>query len=71
MLKLFRHVGESVFIGKDADIKITLLKNNRNSITLGISAPKNIPIYREEILPLNQKKRNLSSYELVYQGGLK
>ena len=48
MLILTRKVGESVIIGKD--VSITVLRVKGNQVRLGVNAPKDIPVQREEIL---------------------
>lgn len=48
-LVLTRHVGESIIIGNTGDIKITILAVRGNQIRVGIEAPKEIPVHREEI----------------------
>ncbi|MEX1222315.1 MAG: carbon storage regulator CsrA [Idiomarina sp.] len=47
MLILSRSMGESLKIG--GDITVTVLDIRRNQIRLGINAPKNVDVYREEI----------------------
>jgi carbon storage regulator len=47
MLVLTRRVGESVIVGKDATF--TLLRVRGNRIRVGINAPKEISIHREEV----------------------
>lgn len=47
MLILTRRVGESIIIGED--IVITVLGVKGNNVMIGIDAPKNIPVHREEI----------------------
>jgi len=47
MLVLTRKIGDSVIIGDD--IEITVLKISREQIKLGINAPKNISVHRNEI----------------------
>lgn len=48
MLVLTRKQGESIIIGED--IKVTILKIGENFIKIGIDAPREIPVYREELL---------------------
>ena len=48
MLVLSRKVGEVITIG--SDIKITVLGIDRGLVRLGIDAPKEISIHREELL---------------------
>ena len=47
MLALSRKLGESIIIGKD--IKVSILEIKGDQIKIGIEAPKNVTIYREEI----------------------
>jgi carbon storage regulator len=47
MLVLTRKLGESIIIGDD--IVITVLDVKGNSARLGIAAPANISVHREEI----------------------
>jgi carbon storage regulator len=49
MLVLTRKVGESIVIGDDAEIHITLLGTQGSQARLGIKAPKDISVHREEI----------------------
>jgi carbon storage regulator len=49
MLVLTRKVGESLVIGEDAGIRITLLGTQGSQARLGINAPKDISVHREEI----------------------
>ena len=47
MLILTRRVGESICIGNDVQIRV--LSINRGQVRIGIVAPKNISVHREEI----------------------
>jgi carbon storage regulator len=47
MLILTRRVGESVVIGDE--ITVTVLDLKGNQIRLGIQAPKDVPVHREEV----------------------
>jgi carbon storage regulator len=49
MLVLSRKAGEAITIGANADIKIVLLETKGNSVKIGITAPKTVPVHREEI----------------------
>jgi carbon storage regulator len=53
MLVLSRKLGEKIFIGDN--ICITVVDIDRGKIRLGIEAPRDVPIYRQELLPLNQQ----------------
>jgi carbon storage regulator len=50
MLVLSRKLGEKIYIGDN--ICITVVDIDRGKIRLGIDAPRNVPIYRQELLPL-------------------
>jgi carbon storage regulator len=47
MLILTRRVGESVMIGKD--VTVTVLGVKGNQVRIGINAPKDVSVHREEI----------------------
>lgn len=55
MLILTRKVGESILIGDD--VRITTLGIQGRQIRLGISAPNNITVHREEIYDKIQQKK--------------
>ncbi len=48
MLVLSRKTGESILIGEDIAIEITAVEGDR--VYVGIEAPKNVRIYRKELL---------------------
>ena len=52
MLVLSRKLGEKIYIGDN--ICITVVDIDRGKIRLGIEAPRDVPIYRQELLPLGQ-----------------
>lgn len=58
MLILTRKTNEAIIIGKD--IKITVISVDGNQVKLGITAPNNLSIYREEIIDAI-KQENLSA----------
>lgn len=47
MLILTRNIGESIIINNN--IKLTVLGLTRNTVRIGIDAPQNISVNREEI----------------------
>jgi carbon storage regulator len=59
MLVLSRKLGEKIFIGDN--ICITVVDIDRGKIRLGIEAPRDVPIYRQELLPLNQQQQRAAA----------
>lgn len=55
MLILTRNVGRSITIGDD--VVVTVLSINGNQVRIGINAPKEVPVHREEIYELIQVER--------------
>lgn len=49
MLILRRHRGQSIVIGRHAEIIIKILQEEKGIITVGIEAPKSVQIDREEV----------------------
>lgn len=47
MLILTRRVGESLMIGDE--INVTVLSIRGNQVRIGVNAPKNVSVHREEI----------------------
>jgi carbon storage regulator len=47
MLIVTRKLGESVMIG--ADVTVTVLSIKGNQARIGIAAPKNVSVHREEV----------------------
>jgi carbon storage regulator len=64
MLVLSRKLGEKIVIGDN--IVVTVVKIDRNQIRIGIEAPHEVPVYREEISParLNAVKPETSEAAL-------
>jgi carbon storage regulator len=55
MLILTRRVGETVMIGKD--VTVTVVGVNGQQVRLGINAPKEVPVHREEVYDRMQAEK--------------
>jgi len=55
MLVLSRKLGEKILIGDS--IILTVVKIDRNQIRLGIEAPSDVSIFREEIAPVRFEEK--------------
>jgi carbon storage regulator len=49
MLILTRRVGEKIIIGESGNIEIMVLGSRGNQVRIGIKAPAEIPVHRDEI----------------------
>lgn len=58
MLILTRRIGETLMVGDD--VKITVLGVNGNQVRIGVDAPKNVEVHREEIYQrINAERSNV------------
>ena len=57
MLILTRRLGETLMIGDD--ISVTMLGIDRNQVRLGVNAPANVEVHREEVYKKILKERAL------------
>jgi carbon storage regulator len=60
MLILTRRIGESVVIGNDVDVTVLGVKGNQ--VRLGVTAPKEIAVHREEIYERICREQNANGH---------
>lgn len=66
MLILTRKIEEAIYIGNNAEIRIQILGVQGNHVRLGIQAPRDIPVHREEIyLKLRSASNEALEIEIV------
>ena len=58
MLALTRKKGESLVVNNNIEITVLEIRGDQNKI--GISAPKNVPVYRKEVYLQIQKENEAS-----------
>jgi carbon storage regulator len=64
MLVLTRKIGEGIVIGDD--ISITIVEMKGGNVRIGIDAPKDKKIYRQEIFDrIAKENRDAANWELV------
>ncbi len=64
MLALTRKKGESLIVNND--VEITVLEIRGDQIKLGISAPREVPIYRKEVyLQIQEENKEASNKDAM------
>ncbi len=62
MLVLARKIGEKIILNDN--IEVIVLDSNQNTVKLGINAPKNVTVYREELYR-EIKQNNIKSQDVT------
>ncbi len=62
MLVLARKTGEKIILNDN--IEVIILDTNQNTVKLGINAPKNVTVYREELYK-EIKQNNITSQNVT------
>jgi carbon storage regulator len=66
MLILTRRTGEKIFIGNNKEIEITVLEQDGKNVKIGINAPKDKVILREEVY--NRMQNNHAPRRAICNG---
>lgn len=61
MLILTRRIGESLVIGNN--VTMTVLGIKGNQVRIGVNAPKDVSVHREEIYERIQKEKSNNNFE--------
>jgi carbon storage regulator len=67
MLILTRRIGETVTIGDKAETTVTVLGIKGSQVRVGVNAPKDVSVHREEIYQKIQAERTQREKAQTYQ----
>lgn len=57
MLILTRRVGETIVMGENGEVTVTVLGVKGNQVRIGVNAPEGVAVHREEIFERIQKEK--------------
>ena len=66
MLILTRRVGETLMVGDD--VTVTVLGVKGNQVRIGVNAPKDVAVHREEIYQRIQREKSDAEHDKESQG---
>ncbi len=64
MLVLTRQIGQTIVIGEEGEIKISILGKQGNKVRVGVDAPIDIAVDREEVFKAKQEDKKATPKEL-------
>ena len=58
MLVLSRHKSESIVIGTNAEVTVTIIDIRGDKVRLGIEAPMEVPVHRREVFDAIRREQS-------------